>query len=394
MVMALDGIKVLDLSRLAPGPFASMLLADFGADVTLVEAIPGSSAKLGAGPRNTESAQRAAAYNALGRGKKSIALNLKDDAARQVFYDMVKDADVVLEGFRPGVVKRLGVDYEMLAKINPRIICCSLSGFGQTGPYSNLVGHDINYIATGGALGVIGWPGEPPAIPINIIADFAGGGLMAAFAICVAIIAREKTGRGQDVDIAMSDGVMALMTSAFSGFFGNGQPIRPGSFLLNGAAPFYGVYKTSDDRWFSLGSIESHFFEALCRVLGLEQYLEKQFDQASWPEQKEAIARVMKTKTAEEWMALMSRYDICAAPVLEMENVPTNEHNLARGMVIEVDSPIGKVKQVGVGPKLSGTPGKVRSSAPVVGQHTDEVLRGLGYDDAKIASLREKGAVG
>lgn len=394
MVMALDGIKVLDLSRLAPGPFASMLLADFGADVTLVEAVPGASAKLGGGPRSADSAQRAAAYNALGRGKKSIALNLKDEAAREVFYAMVKGADVVLEGFRPGVVKRLGVDYATLSQINPRVICCSLSGFGQTGPYSNLVGHDINYISVGGALGVTGWPGQPPAIPVNLVADFAGGGLMAAFAICVAILAREKTGRGQDVDIAMSDGVMALMTSAFSGFFNNGQPIRPGDYLLNGAAPFYGVYQCSDARWFSLGSIEPHFFDALCGVLGLDQYRNRQHDQASWPEQKEAIARVMRTKTADEWMAVMSQHDICAAPVLEMENVPRNPHNIARGMVIEVDSPVGKVKQVGVGPKLSETPGSVRATAPLIGQHTDEILAGLGYDGARIAALRQSGAVG
>lgn len=184
MVMALDGIKVLDLSRLAPGPHCSMLLADFGADVTLVEAVPGSSAKLGSvGLRRSEAADRAAAYNALGRGKKSIALNLKDDAAREIFYALVKQADVVIEGFRPGVVKRLGVDYETLARINPRIICCSISGFGQTGPYSNLVGHDINYISIGGALGVTGRPGQAPAIPVNLVADFAGGGLTAAFQV-------------------------------------------------------------------------------------------------------------------------------------------------------------------------------------------------------------------
>src|SRR5512140_273494 len=248
MVMALDGIKVLDLSRLAPGPHCSMLLADFGADVTLVEAIPGTSAKLGgtSGMRRSEGADRAAAYNALGRGKKSIALNLKDEAARQVFYDMVKTADVVIEGFRPGVVKRLGVDYETLAKINPRVICCSVSGFGQTGPYSNLVGHDINYISIGGALGVTGRPGQAPSIPVNLVADFAGGGLTAAFAICVALLARAKTGRGQNVDVGMSDGVMSLMTMAFGMFFSNGVPVRPGDSMLNGAVPWYNTYQCSD----------------------------------------------------------------------------------------------------------------------------------------------------
>ncbi|MCZ2112108.1 MAG: CoA transferase [Dehalococcoidia bacterium] len=394
MVMALDGVKVLDLSRLAPGPHCSMLLADFGADVTLVEAVPGSSAKLGGSREVSAGAQRAAAYNALGRGKKSIALNLKEEAAREIFYEMVKSADVVIEGFRPGVVKRLGVDYETLARINPRIICCSVSGFGQTGPYSNLVGHDINYISVGGALGVTGRPGQAPAIPINIIADFAGGGLTAAFAICVALLAREKTGRGQNVDVGMSDGVMSLMTMAFATYFSAGLAIRPGEFLLNGSVPWYNTYKTKDGRWFSIGSIEPHFYEALVKVMGLEEYLGRQHDASAYPEMFEKYAAVFATKTADEWMELMSQYDICAAPVLEMENVVTNPHNLARNMVIEVDSPVGKVKQVGIAPKLSDTPGQVRATAPVIGQHTDEVLAGLGYDAAKIAALREQGVVG
>lgn len=396
MVMALDGITVLDLSRLAPGPFCSMLLADFGADVTLVEAVPGASAKLGAtsGMRNSESAQKAAAYNALGRGKKSIALNLKEQAAKDIFYELVKSADVVIEGFRPGVVKRLGVDYATLSAINPRIITCSISGFGQTGPYSQLVGHDINYISIGGALGVTGRPGQPPSIPVNLVADFAGGGLMAAFAICVAIIAREQTGRGQDIDIGMSDGVLALMTSAMTQFFANGQVIQPGASLLNGAAPFYDTYECSDGRWFSLGSIESHFWAALVETLGIPEYADRQFDQGSWPEQKERIRAIMRTKTADEWMAIMSQKDICAAPVLEMENLPLDPHNQARGMVIEVDSPIGKVKQVGIGPKLSDTPGAVRGTSPIIGQHTDEVLAALGFDAAKIAALREAGTIG
>lgn len=393
MVMALDGIKVLDLSRLAPGPHCSMLLADFGADVTLVEAVPGASAKLG-GMRSNENAERAAAYNALGRGKKSIALNLKDDSAREIFYELVKGADVVIEGFRPGVVKRLGVDYDTLAQINPRIICCSVSGFGQTGPYSNLVGHDINYISVGGALGVIGRPGTPPAIPVNIIADFAGGGLTAAFAICVAIIAREKTGRGQNVDIGMSDGVLSLMTSAFSGFFSSGRPIRPGEFLLNGAVPWYNTYQCKDGRWFSIGSIEPHFYAALTQVLGFPEYADRQHDSAVYPEMAEKYAAKFLEKTADEWMEIMSQYDICAAPVLEMENVVTNPHNVARGMIVEVDSPVGKVKQIGVGPKLSGTPGQVRTTAPLLGQDTDAVLAGLGYDTTKIAALRDQGAVG
>ncbi len=394
MTMALEGIKVLDLSRLAPGPYCSMLLADFGADVTLVEAVPGSSAKLGGGQRRSDSAERAAAYNALGRGKKSIALNLKEPEAREIFYKMADEADVVLEGFRPGVVSRLGVDYETLSKRNPRIIYCSLSGFGQTGPYSNLVGHDINYISVGGALGVTGRPGTPPAIPVNIVADFAGGGMHAALAICIAIIARERTGRGQNVDIAMSDGVMSLMTSAYSGYFSSGNVIRRGEFLLNGAVPWYNTYECSDGRWFSIGSIEPHFYAALNQVLGTTEYLERQHDATVYPEMQEKWAGIFKTKTADEWMAIMSQHDICAAPVMEMDRAVTDPHNTARGMVIEVDSPVGKVKQIGIGAKLSDTPGEVRATSPLIGQHTDDVLEGLGYAKEAVATLKERGVVG
>jgi crotonobetainyl-CoA:carnitine CoA-transferase CaiB-like acyl-CoA transferase len=396
MTMALEGIKILDLSRLAPGPYCSMLLSDFGADVTLVEAVPGSSAKLGgsANPNRDQRADRAAAYNALGRAKKSIALNLKDPEARDIFYRMAQDADVVLEGFRPGVVKRLGVDYETLKAINPRIIYCSLSGFGQTGPYSNLVGPDIKYIATGGALGVIGWPDTPPAIPINIIADFAGGGLYAAFGIAMALLARDRTGEGQYVDMGMSDGVMSLMTSAYSQLFASGNQVERGSSMLNGAVPWYNVYECKDGRWFSIGSIEGHFYEALCRVLGVEEYLDRQFDNSAYPEMKQKYTEIFRTKTADEWMALMSQHDICAATVLEMSAAVENEHNLARGMVVEVDSPVGPVRQIGPGVKLSETPAQVRGTAPLPGQHTDEILARLGFDDAAVAALRERSAIG
>ncbi len=394
MAMALEGVTVLDLSRLAPGPYCSMLLADFGADVTLIEAVPGANAKLAGPAADPEAAKRAAAYNALGRGKRSIALNLKNEAARAVFYELVKGADVVLEGFRPGVVDRLGVDYETVAAINPRIVYCSLSGFGQTGPYSNLVGHDINYISIGGALGVIGRPGSAPAIPVNLLADFAGGGLMAAFSICAALLAREQTGRGQAVDIAMSDGVLSLMTSAMTGFFSTGQPLRPGEGFLTGARPWYDAYRCRDGRWFSIGSIEPHFYDALVRVLGAEEFLGRQHDESAWPAMRQRFEAIFATKTADEWMAIMSQHDICASPVLEQENIVTDPHNLARDMIITVDTPAGPVRQVGVAPKLSETPGAVRGVAPRNGEHTDEILASLGYDAERIAALRADGAVG
>lgn len=393
MTFALEGIKVLDLSRLAPGPFCSMLLSDFGAEVLLVEAAPGVSSKLAATPTTGEAAEKAAAYNSLRRGKRSISLNLKDPAGLEVFNRLVKDVDVVLEGFRPRVVNRLGVDYESVKAINPRAVYCSLSGFGQTGPYSNLVGHDINYISVGGALGVIGQKDGPPVAPANIVADFAGGGLMAAFSICVALLAREKTGEGQNVDIGMSDGVFYLMSSMYSSYFSTGDPQAPGTTGLTGASPWYGPFETSDGRWFSLGSIEGHFFEALIDILGLNEYKGRQHETALHPEMRAKITAALKTKTADEWMKIMSERDVAATPVMTIPDAVKDPHNLARNMVLEVDTPVGKVLQPGIGPKLSGTPGAVRGSGPLVGQHTDEVLGSIGYSASDIAQMRSGGSV-
>ncbi|MGH2601306.1 MAG: CaiB/BaiF CoA transferase family protein, partial [Dehalococcoidia bacterium] len=286
-MLPLEGIRMLDLSRLAPGPYCTMLLGDLGADVLLIEqAGEGSDRRRNPtrGASDATAAERAQAFNALGRNKRSLGLNLKSEEAREVFYALVRDADVVVEGFRPGVVKRLGVDYETVAAINPRVVYLSLSGFGQTGPYAPLVGHDINYISIGGALGVTGWPGQPPAIPMNLIADFAGGGLFAAFSIVVALQARERTGRGQYIDMAMSDGVLSLLSSAASSVLAGGKPPLPGQFMLNGAAPHYNVYECADGEWFSLGSLEPWFWDNLCRAMEREDFIPHEYNQAMYPE--------------------------------------------------------------------------------------------------------------
>lgn len=395
-MLPLEGYKVLDLSRLAPGPFCSMVLGDMGADVLLVEAPAGAIGPGAAAPGDGGDdgrATRAAAYDPLRRNKRSIQLNLREEAAREVFYKLAKDADVVLEGARPGVVKRLGVDYDTLRKINERIVYCSLSGYGQTGPYQALVGHDINYISVGGALGMIGWPGQKPAIPLNVIADFAGGGLMAAFSIVTALLAREKTGEGQFVDVAMSDGVLYLLAMFTGQYFGSGNAPTPGSFLLNGAAPHYNVYETSDGKWFSLGSLEPHFFANLCRVMEREDFIPQQYDSSKWPAMAEHFTAKFKTKTRDEWFKVLSEVDICAAPVYEFPEALDDPQNLARQMVIEVQHPeLGTVKQVGIAPKLSETPGSVRTTGVAPGAHTDEVLSGLGYSESEVAELRSSGA--
>lgn len=392
-MLPLEGIKVLDLSRLAPGPFCSMLLADMGADVLLVEA-PADGKLTPIGVRGAD-AEKAQAYNSLSRNKRSIVLNLREADAREIFYRLASTADVVLEGFRPGVVKRLGVDYDTLKERNPRIVYCSLSGYGQTGPYSQMVGHDINYISVGGALGMIGWPGQPPTIPMNVIADFAGGGLHAAYGIMVALLARERTGRGQYVDIAMSDGVLYLLASLTGSVLMGGASPGRGTTILNGSVPHYNVYECADGGWVSVGSLEPHFWVNLCKAMGREDYIPHQWDGARREEISAYFRAQFKTRTRDEWFAVLRQTDICAAPIYSLEEALNDPHNRARDMVVEVEHPtLGKVPHVGVGTKLSDTPGSVRTTAPAAGQHTDGVLASLGYDAAAVSSLRERGVVG
>ncbi|HVC31509.1 MAG TPA: CaiB/BaiF CoA-transferase family protein [Steroidobacteraceae bacterium] len=396
-MLPLEGVRILDLSRLAPGPYCTMLLGDLGADVLLIEEAGAGAARRQSASRLPDDAsarERAAAFNALGRNKRSVGLNLKDEAARAIFDQLARDTDVVVEGFRPGVVKRLGVDYGRLAALNPRLIYCSLSGYGQTGPYAGLVGHDINYISVGGALGVTGRPGSPPAIPMNLVADFAAGGQQAALAIVVALFAREKTGRGQYLDVAMSDGVLSLMSSAASQYFASGVVPLPGEHLLNGGAPHYNVYETSDGGWISLGSLEPWFWGNLCRALGCEEFLADEYNRARYPEIFARFREVFKARTRAEWFALLSETDICVAPVYRLDEALNDPHSIARGMVVELEHPAaGIVRQVGIATKFSETPGAVRSTAPLPGRDTQSVLAALGYSVAQIAELRELGAI-
>jgi len=389
-MMPLEGIRVLDLTRQAPGPYCTMLLGDLGADVIIVEEAPGAGRRMEMGM-----SERTQAFWALNRNKRSVGLNLKEPRAQEAFLKMAEKADVVIEGFRPGVVKRLGVDYVTVSSRNPRIIYCSLSGYGQTGPYAGLVGHDINYISIGGALSMIGTAGSPPAIPMNIIADFAGGGLYAAFSILAAVIARGQTGRGQYVDIAMSDGVTSLLAFPASQYFAAGMVPKPGVEMLNGGAPYYAVYEASDGKWLSIGCIEPWFWSELCKALECEDYIPQQMNREKHPEIFEYLRRRVKEKTRDEWFEELRRRDICVGPVYTLDEVFEDPHVQARGMVTEVQHPeFGAVKQVGVGPKFSDTPGGVRTTAPKRGEHTSDLLSEAGYSDQEIEEMKAAGVAG
>jgi crotonobetainyl-CoA:carnitine CoA-transferase CaiB-like acyl-CoA transferase len=390
----LEGIKVLDLSRLAPGPFATMVLADLGADVLMIEAPSGATSAL---PRPGGGADpgREAAFDPLRRNKRSLVLNLKDERGRAILHRLAGQADVLVEGFRPGVTARLGADHGTLSRINPRLVVCSVTGYGQNGPYAQQVGHDINYISVGGLLGMVGWPGQPPAIPGNIVADFAGGGLHAALGVLAALIARGTTGRGQHVDIAMTDGVLYLLATWAQGVLAGGPPPAGGRHWLNGLLPHYTVYQTKDGSWISIGSLESKFWRNLCRVLDAERFADHSYDPATLKEARAHFAERFKTRTRDEWMALLSQEEICAAPVYSLDETLADPHIRAREMVATLEHPrYGPVRQVGVAPKFSETPGAVRTLPPETGADTTAVLETLGYGPQEIATLRGEGVVG
>ena len=394
-MQALEGIKVLDFCRNAPGMFCTTVLADLGADVLMVER-PMDEArsayeKLVAGIDGEEDERRHAAFNALQRNKRSIALNLKEPEAQQIFHKLAETADVVVEGFRPGVMDRLGAGYEKVRSINPRAVYCSVSGYGQDGPYSQMAGHDINYISFAGALGLIGEQNGRPAIPLNLIADYAGGGLCGAVGILAALMAREKTGTGQYVDIAMSEGVLYMLSGLVSDVLSRGISAERGGNRLNGGAPYYNVYRTKDDKYFSIAAIEPWFWENLCRVLGREDLLPYQdAEGAKKAEVEQALSEAFMTKTRDEWFETLKDANISVGKVYSLQEALDDPHARERGMVLEIetsDIPEGKVRQVATSIHLSETPGVVQHLGSVTGQHTSSVLKDLGFDATAVADL-------
>jgi len=375
----LRGIKVLDLSRLLPGPFLTMVLADMGADVVKVEdprvgdylrAIP--PAKGGISGR----------FLAVNRGKRSLALDLKAPAGRDAFLKLVAKADVVVESFRPGVMDKLGVGYAQLRAVNPRIVLCSISGYGQTGPYVERAGHDLNYIALAGVLAMTGPAGAAPQMPGVQIADLAGGALWGATAILGALVGRDRTGEGAHLDISMTEGALALLAAELGNLDCGARPTR-GTETLNGGVACYGVYRTSDDRYLAVGALEPKFWIALNQALGRPANVgELVGDQAKV---RAALAEIFATKTADEWNALLAKHDCCVEIVHELAELPLHPLHSARGVFFEIDGGdgVGRVLQVRTPVGVPANP----TAPPRLGQHTREVLAEYGFSDAEITGI-------
>ncbi len=404
MTSALSGIKVIDLCGMGPASLAATMLGDMGAEVLKIDAPPGSGGR-GAGqgifPLDIEQGKASPMQLALmasNRNKKNMVLNLKTKAGRNIFHKLAETTDVIMEGFRPGVMERLGVGYETIAKINPRIIFCSVSGYGQDGPYRSFPGHDANYIGMAGVLGLIGYSSvAPPVLPLNIVADLAVAVFNTAIGILLAICARERTGRGQLVDISMTDGVIALLTGVMGvgEYLHGGAVPRRGETMLSGNEPFYTVYQTKDEKYLTVCPIEPHFWVNLCQALGREDFIPHQFAQS--PKKDDLLnelKQIFLTKTRDEWFELLTKADVPVGKVLDLDEVFSDPQVLHRQMVIEVDYPeLGKMKQIGFSIKLSDTPGQIRTMATRPGQFTEEVLSALGYSQDEIEKLRVENVI-
>lgn len=395
MPLPLDTIFVLDMTRYGPGAYCTMLLGDFGARVVRVEEALRPGDERAAFHRQRALSERAHPAYALNRNKESICLNLKHPDGKAVFLRLVERADVLVEGFRPGVMARLGLGADELAARNPRLIYCALTGYGQDGPYVNLVGHDVNYISQGGALGLNGPADRPPAIPGFQFADFAGGALMAVVGILLALIARQGTGRGQMVDAALTEGVLSLIANQFSYLQVHGALPPRGQARLSGGTPYYNVYECADGKYLSIGCNEPYFWANLCRIIGREDFIPDQDAEGARKEEIVATLRaIFRTRPRDEWFALLHNADVCVGRVLALDELPADPQHQARGVFVSLPTPDGgTVTQVGVVPRLSATPGQARRVAPKPGEQTEALLAELGYGAADIAALRAAGAV-
>lgn len=371
----LQGVKILEFAGIGPGPFCAMLLSDMGAEVVRIDRKGGRGANR---------------FDITSRGRRSIALDLKKPEAVETCLKLIENADGLIEGFRPGVMERLGLGPEVAHKRNARLVYGRMTGWGQTGPLAHAAGHDINYIALTGALHAIGRPDATPVPPLNLVGDFGGGALYLAFGMACGLFEAQRSGRGQIIDAAMTDGAASLM-AMFYGFKAMGMwSNEKGSNLLDGGAHFYDTYETADGKWVAIGSIEPQFYALLLEKTGIkDDAFNAQMDRLAWPSLKTKVAAVIKTKTREQWDTLMLGSDVCYAPVLSLDEAPKHPHNAARATFVEIDG----VVQPAPAPRFSRTKPEVQGPPPGVGEHTEQALSDWGFSTADIAGLKTAGAI-
>jgi crotonobetainyl-CoA:carnitine CoA-transferase CaiB-like acyl-CoA transferase len=389
----LSDVRVLDLSRLLPGGFCSLLLADFGSEVLKVEDTGMGDYVRWSPPyyEGAEDSAKSALYLALNRGKRSIRLNLKDERGQEVLLRLARDYDVLIESFRPGVMDRLGVGYERLRAENPGLVYCAITGYGQDGPYRDRSGHDMNYLGLIGLLGLTGERDGPPVQAAGQIADVGGGAQMAAFGILAALRERERSGEGQLVDVSMSDGALSWLALVAGRYLCDGMTPHRGDLELAGAIICYRPYACKDG-YVTLGALEPKFWQAWCRGVGREDLIGRQFERPGSDAHAE-VERIFLDRTRAEWREFASQHDCCLEPVLDLDEALDSELVRAREMVVEIDQPgAGSVRQLGVPVKMGRTPGAPQGPGPALGEHTDEVLEAAGYSADEIAALKESGA--
>jgi alpha-methylacyl-CoA racemase len=377
----LSGYKVVEFAGIGPAPMCAMLLSDMGAEVLRIDRA--EDANLGI---STD-----AKFNVLGRGRRSVAIDLKRKEGTEVALKLISKADALIEGFRPGVMERLGLGPEVCMARNPKLVYGRMTGWGQEGPMAHAAGHDINYIALTGALHSIGRRDEAPVPPLNLVGDFGGGGVYLALGVVAALLEAQKSGKGQTIDVAMVDGASSLMAAIYGLRAAGRWTDKRGDNILDTGAHYYNVYETSDGKYVSVGSIETKFYAELLQLSGLQhEELPRQNDKNAWPAMNDRLAAIFRSKTRDEWCKIMEGSDVCFAPVLDMGEAPAHPHNKHRGTFVEVDG----VVQPGPAPRFSRTPSAIQGPPAVAGQHTAEALRDWGFSGSEVEQLQKVGAVG
>ncbi len=371
----LKGIKIIEIAGIGPGPFCAMMLADMGADIIRVD----RKGNPGMGK-----------FDVLNRGRRSVAVDLKNPAGAELVLKLIEKADGLQEGFRPGVMEKLGLGPDVCLDRNPRLVYGRMTGWGQEGPIAQAAGHDINYISLSGALHAIGNSGGKPVPPLNLVGDFGGGGMLLAFGMVCGLLEAKTSGKGQVIDAAMVDGSAVLMAMMYGMQAAGMWSEERGTNMLDTGAHFYDTYETADGKYISIGSIEPQFYALLLKLGKIEDpEFQNQHDRSKWPELKEKIAGVFKTKTRDEWCDIMLGSDVCFAPVLSMKEAMNHPHNVARNSFVEIDG----IKQPAPAPRFSRTKARIQGPPPNPGEHNESALADWGLSDKEIGDLKNSGVI-